>query len=184
MAVSIHMVHSVLPSQSIKSLKLPQRYRQVIESGIHEQKLIRRLCVIWMCVNYHSPKRPEPLYFFQITKDPFVVRKCTLLVLRPDIFLPDNRPLLINTARTLRDPGGPYPSKSQRSSWIPYYSESHLSYLVDSSNRSSYDFDFKSLRQPQDSLSIFALLVNTNSKLQNITQTSQSAILYTFRSVC
>lgn len=56
-------------------------------------------------------------------KNPFVVRRCTLLVLRPEIFLPNSRPLLIITARAPRnlEVGGSQPSKSQRSSCIPCY---------------------------------------------------------------
>ena len=94
-------------------------------------------------------------------------------MLQPDIFLPDNRPVLINTARALRDPGG-RPPKSEMSSWISYYSESHLSFLVDASNHSYYDFEFKSMRQPENFISVFALLVNANSKLRNAMQTTES----------
>ena len=54
-------------------------------------------------------------------------------------------------------------------------------FLRDSSDRSFYDFDLKSLRQPQDSLSVFALLVSANLKLQNIMQTSQSVTLRSVR---
>ena len=106
--------------------------------------------------------------------DPFVVRKCTLLVLRPDLFLPDNRPLPINTAGALRDPGGTRPSKSERSSWTSYYSQSNLAFLVDSSNGWFETFDFKSMREQKHFLSIFALLVNANSKLQSVARISEN----------
>jgi len=39
---------------------------------------------------------------------------------------------------------------------------------MDSSGHSFYEFNFQSLRRPEDSLSVFSLLVNANSKLQNI----------------
>jgi hypothetical protein len=113
-------------------------------------------------------------------KDPFVVRRCTLLVLRPDIFLPDNRALLINTNRAVRKPGEAQPSELERSSWISHHCESEP-FLVDSSGLAFWDFDFKSLRQPPDFPSVFALLVNANSKLQNIiTQAPQNIILESF----
>ena len=48
---------------------------------------------------------------------------------------------------------------------------------MDSSDRSFYDFDFKSLRKLQDSLSVFCLLVNANAKLRNVIHTTQSAVL-------
>lgn len=104
-----------------------------------------------------------------MTVDPFVLQKFSLLVLRSDMFFPDSRPLMINTVRALRDPGQLKPNPAQRSSWIPLYSQSPLAFPVTSSGRSFYDFDFISLRQPQEFPSVFALLVNANSKLHNIT---------------
>ena len=95
-------------------------------------------------------------------------------MLRPELFLPDNRPLPINTTGALRDPGGSRPSKSDRSSWTSYHSKSDLAFLVDSSNGWFEAFDFKSLREQKDSLSIFALLVNANSKLQSVVRTSEN----------
>ena len=159
------MVPSVLPSYYTKSLKLPLSNQEWdARAEVHSQTLR----------DLDELKQPEPLHFFQMMKDPFVVRRCTLLVLRPDIFLPDNRPLLINTACALRNSSGPNPLSG--SPTIPALRR-------DSSDRSFYDFDLKSLRQPQDSLSVFALLVNANSKLQNIMQTSQSVTLRFVRNV-
>lgn len=123
------------------------------------------------------PIWPETLNFSQMTKDPFVVRECTLLVLRPEMFLPDNRPLPINTERALRDPGGPPLALSKDSSWIPYHSTSTLPYLMDPHNKPFEEFDFKSRRPPQDSLSVFSLLVNANSKLQAVRGESCAPIL-------
>lgn len=107
--------------------------------------------------------------------DPFVVQKLTLLVLRPDIFLPDNQPLSILNAvhRTFRNPGGDKPPKALRSSWTSFYSEPNGIWLLDSSNQWFSEFDFTSRRQSQDSISAFAMLVNANSKLQNIMRTPQ-----------
>jgi hypothetical protein len=110
-----------------------------------------------------------------VTKDPFVVRKCDLLVFRPDLFLPENRPLPINTNRTLRVPGGSSLAQSERSSWVSYYPGNKMvPFLKDSSGNDLSEFDFKSLRRPEDSLSVFSLLVNANSKLQNAKQGSDS----------
>jgi len=107
-------------------------------------------------------------HFPQITKDPFVVQKCVVLVLHPDLFLPDGRPIPINADRTLRAPGEPLATQSERSSWVSYYSQHHTPLLTDASECSFPEFEFKSLRRPEDSLSIFSLLVNANSKLQGV----------------
>ena len=101
-------------------------------------------------------------------KYPYTFKKLCLLVLRPSLFLPDNRPLVINTVSALRSPGECEPNQSQRNSWIPLYSGPNLAFLRDSSGISHYEFDFKSLRQAQESPSVLALLVNANSKLQNV----------------
>jgi hypothetical protein len=52
-----------------------------------------------------------------------------------------------------------------------------VAFLVDSSSAWFEAFDFKSLREQKDSLSIFALLVNANSKLQSVVQTSENYII-------
>jgi len=120
--------------------------------------------------------------FSQITQDPFIVQKCVLLVLRPDLFLPDDRPLLINTNCALRTPGGPPLARSGRSSWVSYYSN-NTPFLVDSNDHSYWHFEFKSLRQPTDSLSVFSLLVNANSKLQNIKHQINDPILISYATI-
>ena len=102
-----------------------------------------------------------------MTRDPYIFKKFSLLVLRPGLFLPDNRPLMINNVRALRNPGGLKPDQSQKNSWIPLYSGSQPAFLVNSSGASVYEFDFNSLRLPHESPSVFALLVNANSKLQS-----------------
>jgi len=43
---------------------------------------------------------------------------------------------------------------------------SRLSFLIDPSDRSYYDFEFKSTRQPENLISVFALLVNQQPKVQ------------------
>lgn len=102
----------------------------------------------------------------QIKEDPFVVKKCVLLVLRPDLFLPEERPLPINTHRVLRVPGGPPLADYDGASWTLYYSQRDGPYLVDSSNQEFNEFEYQSKRHPDERLSVFSLLVNTNSKLQ------------------
>ena len=105
-------------------------------------------------------------YSSQITKDPFVVKKCVLLLLRPDIFLPEDRPLLINTHRVLRAPGGPPLSASGNPLWTQYLPEEDHPYLVDPSGQDFEEFDFVSKRSQEQSLSVFSLLVDAHSKLQ------------------
>jgi len=99
---------------------------------------------------------------------PFVIRKYTLLVLRPGLFLPDNRPISINTSRELRVPGQAPPPASDKSSWVSYYSKPGSPYLVDLSGQVCRPLDYVSCREPKDALSVFSLLVNANSKLQGV----------------
>jgi len=101
-----------------------------------------------------------------MTKAPFVVEKCVLLLLRPELLLPEGRPLLINTRRALREPGGPPLSDSDAASWTRYFPHPKKPYLVDASRQEFEEFDFVSKRSREQSLSIFSLLVNANSKLQ------------------
>ena len=111
----------------------------------------------------HGPKTHSS----QITEAPFVVEKCVLLILRPDLFLPEGRPLLINNHRVLREPGGPPLSDSDAPSWTQYTPQSDSPYLVDASGQEFKEFDFVSERsQEGQRLSIFSLLVNANAKLQ------------------
>ena len=102
--------------------------------------------------------RHATLRFSQIKKEPFVVKECVLLVLRPDLFLPENRPLSINTNRLLRGPKG--------TSWTQYRLQDGSSYLINSSDEEFTKFDYVSERDQDQALSIFSLLVNANSKLQ------------------
>ena len=87
-------------------------------------------------------------------------------MLRPDFFLPDNRPLLINRDRALRVPGGAFPALSQESSWVPHYVTMDIPYLTNSEGTLLQEFEFKSLRQQDDLPSVFSLIVNANSKVQ------------------
>jgi len=106
--------------------------------------------------------------FSQVTAYPFVIREYILLVLHPNLFLPDNRPISINTSRELRVPGQAPPPVSAQSSWVSYYSEPDSPYLVDSSEQRCGPFGYVSRREPKDALSVFSLLVNANSKLQGV----------------
>jgi len=106
-------------------------------------------------------------YSSQITEAPLVVKKCVLLVLRPELFLPEGRPLLINTHRVLRKPGGSFLSGADVPSWTPYTAQPDQSYLIDASGQEFKELDFVSERsQEGQRLSIFSLLVNANAKLQ------------------
>ena len=99
-------------------------------------------------------------------EDPFVVRKYVLLVLRPNLFLPENRPVFINTHRVLRDPGGAPLTESDAPVWTEYRLKPNCCHFVDSSDRELTEFDYISKRGQGDDLSVFSLLVNANSKLQ------------------
>ncbi|KAJ7093189.1 hypothetical protein C8R44DRAFT_815808 [Mycena epipterygia] len=102
------------------------------------------------------------------TQAPFRVEKCVVLVLRPELFLPDNRPILINTAPSLRVPGQARPVESARSDWIPHYLLPNQPYLVDGNSNMFKEFVYRTQRLPEAALSVFALLINANSKLQNV----------------
>ena len=91
-------------------------------------------------------------------------------MLRPDLFLPEKRPISINSHRVLRTPGGPSLAQSDEPSWIQYYSRRGSPFLIDSSNLEFDEFEYQSKRRPDDLLSIFSLLVNANSKLQAAAQ--------------
>lgn len=106
-----------------------------------------------------------------MTEDPFVVRKCVLLVLRPENFLPDNRPVPINTHRALRAPQKVI-TRSEEFTWVSYRSSHSTVHLIDASGNPLPEFQFKSRRDPKDLPSAFSLLVNANSKLQNVKQSS------------
>ena len=102
-------------------------------------------------------------------EDPFVVRKCVLFDLRPELFLPENRPILINTRRVLRVPGGDHLAEGDRPSWI----QACALYLSDSSDQQFTEFDFVSRRPEGQGLSVFSLLVNAELKLRNAFALSQ-----------
>ena len=91
-------------------------------------------------------------YISQITEDSFVVQKCDLL-----------HSVSINTDRALRASSG---------SGLPGRGDLHgfltLHTLVVSSSRSFFEFDFESQRCLEDSLSVFSLSVDANSKLQSV----------------
>jgi len=120
--------------------------------------------VTWRCVKLVAFYAPRNLISPEITKEPFVVDKCVLLVLRPELFLPEGRPILINTNRELRVPGGP-PSPDT-SSWAQYLPQDDRPFLIGPSSQEFKEFDFVSKRRQDQKLSVFSLLVNANSKLQ------------------
>lgn len=106
-----------------------------------------------------------------------VVRKCSAhLVLRPTLFLPDNRPLSIDTDRAprARPPGGSRLAHPGRSSQSFHHSQHHMPYPMGSSDRPSFGPDFGSRRRPKDSLSVLPSLPNAKSKLQNVKQRSSN----------
>jgi len=121
--------------------------------------------VTWRCVKLVAFFTPRNLMSPQITKVPFVVDKCVLLVLRPELFLPEGRPILINTNRKLRVPGGAVLSATDSPSWTQYLSPQGP-YLIDTFDQEFKEFDFVSMRRQDQKLSVFSLLVNANSKLQ------------------
>ena len=96
--------------------------------------------------------------------DPFLVKECVLLVLRPELFLPENRPLMINTRRIFRNPG--FPLTESSGTWTQCYLQPDSPCLIDSSGQPYAEFDYESKRPREQRPSIFSLLVNANSKLQ------------------
>ena len=134
--------------------------------GNVESTLTPRHSVTWRCVKLVVFYAPRNLMPPQITKPPFAVDKCVLLVLRPKRFLPEGRPILINTNRELRVPGGP-PSPDTPS-WTQYLPQDDRPFLIGPSGQEFKEFDFVSKRCQGQKLSVFSLLVNANSKLQAI----------------
>lgn len=118
----------------------------------------------------------EPDNPSQLTAAPFVVKDLVLLVIRKDLFLPDNRAVEIVTQRALRAlvPNAPLPTVSR---WVPYHPSKQTPYLMNVFNQSFFEFPFESLRHPSDRLSIFSLLVNANSKLRSHTHTLDDPML-------
>ena len=105
-----------------------------------------------------------------MTKDPFVVRKCVLLVLGPDPSPRHNQSLLINTRRVLKDPDGSSLTGLGDPEPTLYHIDNSYHYLIDPSGEGFTSFDYVSRRNEGQELSIFSLLVNANSKLQDAKQ--------------
>ena len=105
-----------------------------------------------------SSTRPKSSYSSQLTSAPFIVKKVVLLILRPEPFLPEDRPLLINTHRVLRKPGGPLLSAPDKPSWTQYHPQHNRPYLVDPSGQEFTEYDFVSERSEEQSLSVFSKL--------------------------
>jgi len=112
-----------------------------------------------------------------MTKVPFVVQKCTILLLHPNLFLPNNCPLFINTNHGLQVSGGPPIPQSKQSSWVSCNSQPYTNFLKNPSGPPFTEFNFKSLHCPEDSLSVFSLLVNSHSKLQSLKHIFKKGIL-------
>ncbi|KAJ6541764.1 hypothetical protein B0H19DRAFT_1174572 [Mycena capillaripes] len=112
-----------------------------------------------------DPKAPRNL---DTSVDPFVVKDCVILVLRPAQFLPDNKRIHINTERKLRAPGADRPSVSAVASWVVHHLEPGSPYLVNDSGHPLHSLPFKTNRTDENALSIFSLLVNAHYKLKAI----------------
>jgi len=119
-------------------------------------------------------------YFYQITQDPFVVQDCVLLVLLLDLVLPGNHPLPINTNCVLWIPGGPSLAQLGGPLWNTYYSTDTTPFLVDLSDNPYPQFKFQSLHRQTNLPSVFSLLVNANSKLQNIKDHTNTPTLLSY----
>jgi hypothetical protein len=97
-----------------------------------------------------------------------------VLVLRPHLFLPDNKPILINTERALRACGGPLPPASAPTSWVPHYIQEGNPFLVDNSGNKLLTLPFTTNRTADNTLSIFCLLINAYYKLTSLPSFPQS----------
>ncbi|KAJ7246345.1 hypothetical protein C8J57DRAFT_1724768 [Mycena rebaudengoi] len=121
-----------------------------------------------------DPKAPRNL---DTSAAPFIVCTYRILVLRPKLLLPDNKFIAINMERALRAPGDPLPQESATTSWVQHRLQAGSPYLVGESGTALKDIEFKSQRTGDDSLSIFALLVNAHYKLQALTPGGGTALL-------
>ncbi|KAJ6585198.1 hypothetical protein B0H19DRAFT_1108747 [Mycena capillaripes] len=101
--------------------------------------------------------------------DPFVVDTLVPLILRPEVFLPDNQSILINTARTLRFPGEDIPPKTDPSLLVNFSCSPDHPFLTDHSGAPMTELSFRTTRTADDELSVFALIVNANAKLEDWT---------------
>lgn len=110
--------------------------------------------------------------FSQLMEPPFVLQECLLLVFRPKLFLPNNRPLLIDINHAFQVPGGQLPPPSKTPQWTAYSLEPYTPFFVNSSGTPWFNFEFKSLRPKEDYPSIFSFLIHANSKLQSIEERS------------
>ncbi|KAJ7888841.1 hypothetical protein B0H13DRAFT_2533119 [Mycena leptocephala] len=119
----------------------------------------------WARRSYLDPGAPRNL---DTTIDPFVVKTCVVLVLRPHLFLPDNKPILINTKRALRACGGPLPPASAPTSWVPHYIQEGNPFLVDNSGNKLLTLPFTTNRTADNTLSIFCLLINAYYKITSL----------------
>ncbi|KAJ7491294.1 hypothetical protein FB451DRAFT_637585 [Mycena latifolia] len=124
----------------------------------------------WAVRAITDPNAPRNL---DTTAYPFVVSTCLILVLRSHLFLPDNKPILINMERTLRARGTTLPQASAPASWVLHRLQPGSPFLVDDSGRPLHTLQFRSERTADDSLSIFSLLVNAHYKLQALPRGSQ-----------
>ncbi|KAJ7688364.1 hypothetical protein B0H17DRAFT_1202924 [Mycena rosella] len=115
--------------------------------------------ITWANRAARDPSAPRDL---DTTIEPFLVTTTIVLVLRPQLFLPDNKPILINTERTLRARGAALPPASVDEAWVLYRVEAGTPFLVNNSGDRFDNRQFESERTPDDALSVFSLLVNAH----------------------
>ncbi|KAJ7151183.1 hypothetical protein C8R46DRAFT_1123494 [Mycena filopes] len=109
----------------------------------------------------------------------------TILVLRPEVLLPHNQPIFINPGGSIRKPGEPVPPLSAQSEWLAHETDrtNDTPHLVNCNTKKYLpDIRIKSTRREGDSISVFCLIVNANSKLQhaaNIQSLGHELLFYT-----
>lgn len=106
----------------------------------------------------------------QTDKFPFTCAdlKWKLLILYPMDFLPERQPLaVLNPVHgMLHKPGDPAPAVSPRDNWLALYPSQHSPFLVDANLNPFEDFTVPLSRSHDERLSLFAVLVNADSKLK------------------
>ncbi|KAJ6508895.1 hypothetical protein C8R45DRAFT_969209 [Mycena sanguinolenta] len=114
-----------------------------------------------------DPTAPRNL---DTTTSPFVVDVCVILILRPTLFLVDNKPIVINMNRALRTRSGSLPPTSSDASWVSHRAVLGSPFLVDGDRRAFSSLQFISNRSTEDNISMFSLILNAHYKLQSIPQ--------------
>ncbi|KAG5646245.1 hypothetical protein DXG03_004072 [Asterophora parasitica] len=91
-----------------------------------------------------AAQNPNARRHLDTAADPFVVRTYVVLVLLPDVVLPDNKPVAMNKERRLRPRRGYLPASSDYVSWVLYRPQQGGAYLVDDAGRAFDRADFNS----------------------------------------